>query len=136
QRSLAYDYATDTYYVGGVNGSVLYHIDSAGRLLESLEIGLASGGLAYNPATQRLFLLTENAAPWDVWVIAPHDDYAVLGGLRVTSGGVPVLELDGIGLEAGCDGRLRVNARNTNTVYTFESGETGWCVNDIPWLSE
>lgn len=136
QRSLAYDYATDTYYVGGVNGTVLYHVDSAGQLLESVDIGLPSAGLAYNPTTRHLFLLTENAAPWDVWVMAPHEDYAILGGFRIVSGGVPVLQLDGIGLEAACDGRLRVNARNTNTVYAFESGETGWCVNEIPWLSE
>jgi hypothetical protein len=136
QRSLAYDYATDTYYVGGVNGSVIFHIDSAGNLLDSVDIGFGSAGLAYNPTTRHLFALTESANPWDVWVIAPHDDYAVLGGFRVTDGGVPILAFDGISLEAGCDGRLWLNTLNTNTVYSFESGETGWCANDIPWLSE
>jgi len=47
-----------------------------------------------------------------------------------------VIDNDGIGLEADCAGRLWVNTLNTNTVYSFESGETGWCVSDIPWLSE
>ena len=136
QRALAYDYATDTYYVGGVNGSVIYHIDSAGNLLDSADVGLGAAGLAYNPTTRHLFLASEGAFPWDVWVLAPHEDYAVLGGFRVTSGGVPVLQFGAIGLEADCAGRLWLNDRDSQTVYSFESGETGWCVNDIPWLAE
>jgi len=134
QRALAYDYATDTYYVGG--GSVVHHIDSAGNPLGSADVALGMAGLAYNPTTRHLFLLTEGANPWDVWVLDPDDGYAVLGGFRATAGGVPVIQNDGIGLEADCAGRLWVNTVNTNTVYAFESGETGWCVNDIPWLSE
>ena len=136
QRAVAYDYATDTYYVGGVNGTVVYHIDSAGNPLGSTDVGLGIAGLAYNPTTRHLFALTEGASPWDIWVLEPHNGYAVLGGFRVTSGGVPVIQNDGIALEADCAGRLWLNTLNTNTVYAFESGETGWCVNDIPWLSE
>ena len=136
QHALAYDYATDTYYVGGTNGSVVYHIDAAGNPLDSADVGLAIAGLAYNPTTRHLFLLTIGASPWDVYVLEPQNGYAVLGGFRVTDDGVPVIQNDPIGLEADCAGRLWINTLNTNTVYSFESGETGWCVNDIPWLSE
>ena len=31
---------------------------------------------------------------------------------------------------------LRLDTSDSDVVYEFESGETGWCVNDIPWLSE
>jgi hypothetical protein len=69
--------------------------------------------------------------------VAPHDGYSILGGFRVMSGGVPVLQPgDALGLEADCQGRLWVNTRFAQIVYQFESGETGWCVNDIPWLAE
>jgi hypothetical protein len=137
QRAVAYDYATDTYYVGGPNDATIYHIDSDGNLLDSAFIGIAMTGLAYNPTTRHLFLMAEGANPWDVWVFEPASGYAVLGGFRVTSGGVPVLPPgETLGLEADCQGRLWVNTRFAQIVYRFESGETGWCVNEIPWLSE
>ena len=136
RRALAYDYATDTYYVAGVNDDVLYHLDSAGNLLDSVSTGLGIAGLAYNPTTRHLFAVTQGANPWDVWVFEPQAGYAVLGGFRVTDGGVPVLGFDAIGLEADCAGRLWLNTTDSDIVYSFESGETGWCVNDIPWLSE
>ena len=136
QLALAYDYATDTYYVGGINEPFLYHIDSAGNPIDTVDVGFSIAGLAFNPTTRHLFVLTLGASPWDVWMFEPHAGYAVLGGFRVTNGGVPVIQNDGLGLEADCAGRLWINTLNTNTVYSFESGETGWCVNDIPWLSE
>jgi hypothetical protein len=134
QRGVAYDYATDTYYVGGNNDAVVYHLDRAGNLLDSAFVGLGMTGLAYNPTTRHLFVVTEGASPWNVWVLAPDEGYTVLGGFLVTEGGVPVPLNDAIGLEADCAGRLWLNTRFSQIVYAFESGETGWCVNDIPWL--
>ena len=136
QRAVAYDYASDTYYVGGTNDVVIYHVDSHGNPLDSANVGLSIAGLAYNPTTRHLFLLTQGANPWDVWVLEPNAGYTVLGGFRVTDGGVPVLGFDSLGLEADCAGRLWLNTTDGQIVYSFESGETGWCVNDIPWLSE
>ena len=136
QRAVAYDYATDTYYVGGTNEAAVYHIDGSGNVLDSKYVGLGMAGLAFNPSTRHLFALTEFAAPFEVWVLDTADHYNVLGGFVVTSGGVPVLQNDGVSLEADCNGHLWANTRFAQIVYEFESGETGWCVNDIPWLSE
>ncbi len=136
QKGVAYDYATDTYYVGGNNDAVVYHIDGAGNLLDSAYVGLGITGLAYNPTSRHLFVATEFGSFWDIWVLDAADAYAVLGGFQVTSGGVPVLGGERFGHEADCQGHLWINTRDSQIVYEFESGETGWCVNDIPWLSE
>ena len=136
QRGVAYDYATDTYYVGGNNEATIYHLDASGHLLDSAFIGLGIAGLAYNPTSRHLFVLTEFASPWDVWVLDAADAYTVLGGFRVMNGGVPGLPNGANSLEADCAGRLWVLDRTTQTVVAFESGETGWCANEIPWLSE
>ena len=55
QVGLAYDYATDTYYVGDQLGTIL-HIDNAGNLLDSGHVTLQISGLAYNPTTRHLFV--------------------------------------------------------------------------------
>ncbi len=136
QRAVAYDYATDTYYVGGTSEATIYHVDGSGTLLDSAYIGLGIVGLAYNPTTQHLFVASEFPAPFNIWVVDPRDAYTVLGGFVVTSGGVPALPKGNASLEADCDGRLWTIDPATQTVYAFESGEAGWCVNEIPWLSE
>ena len=118
-----------------LNDDLLYHLDSAGNLLDSVYVGLGIAGLAYNPTTRHLFAVTQGANPWDVWVFEPQADYAVLGGFRVTDGGVPIL-----GFDAPARSRLRRPPLAQHDRFRhrlrFESGETGWCVNDIPWLSE
>ena len=42
QRAVAYDYVTDTYYVGGTNDATVYHVDGAGALIDSQYVGLGS----------------------------------------------------------------------------------------------
>ncbi len=137
QRAVAYDYATDTYYVGGSNEATVYHIDGSGHLLDSAYVGLGMAGLAYNPTTRHLFALTEFASPFDVWVLDAADGLRRPRRLRRDERRCrPSLPNDAVSLEADCDGHLWVNTRYAQIVYEFESGETGWCVNDIPWLSE
>ncbi len=135
QRGVAYDYATDTYYVGGTNEATVYHVDASGNLLDSSYVGLGMSGLAYNPGTRHLFVLSEFASPFNVWVVDPHDGYRILGGFVVGTGGSPALT-DSASLEADCEGHLWIVDPTAQVVYEVESGETGWCVNDIPWLSE
>ncbi len=133
---MAYDYATDTYYVGGTNDAAVYHVDGSGNLLDSAYVGIGMTGLAYNPGTRHLFVASEFPSPFNVWVLDPQHAYTILGGFVVSSGGVSVLQGESASLEADCDGHLRAIDPSSQVVYEFESGETGWCVNDIPWLSE
>ena len=70
-----------------------------GNLLDSALVGLEIAGLAYNPTTRHLLRSYVEPGPWDVWVLEPHAGYNVLGGFRVTDGGVPVLGFDALGLE-------------------------------------
>ena len=135
QIGLAYDYATDTYYVGDQLGTIT-HIDSAGNLLDSGYVGLQISGLAYNPSTGHLFVGTFSNVPFDMYVVDPRNGYLPIKGFSVTSGGAPALNGHGTSLEAGCNGHLWVYDVFQNAVLEVESGETGWCVNDIPWLSE
>ena len=133
--SLAYDYATDTYYAGDELGGIT-HIDNAGNVLDSGYVpGVQIRGLAYNPTTRHLYL-DSFSSPFSVYVVDPGSNYSVLSGFPVTSGGVPVLTNRGVSLEADCLGHLWVYDVFDNRVYEVESGETGWCVTDIPWLSE
>ena len=132
---LAYDFSTDTYYAGDQLG-VITHVDGAGNVLDSGNIGLQISGLAFNPTTRHLYVQTFSILPFDTWVVTPDEGYGVLSGFNVKSGGELVLNTRGVSLEADCNGHLRVMHVDTKTVYEFESGERGWCVGDIPWLSE
>ena len=87
QVGLAYDYATDTYYVGDQLGTIL-HIDNAGNLLDSGHVTMQISGLAYNPTTRHLFV-ESFSPPFDVYVLDPSQGYAILSGSYVTSDGVP-----------------------------------------------
>ena len=134
-EGLAYDYATDTYYVGDALGGIT-HIDNVGNVLDTGSVtGIQITGLAYNPTTRHLFI-GSFSSPFSVYVVDPANNYLVLSGFPVTSGGVPVLTNRGVSLEADCGGHLWIYDVFANVVYEVESGETGWCVSDIPWVSE
>ena len=134
---LAYDYATDTYYAGDALGGIT-HVDNAGHLLDAGHVSTQISGLAYNPTTRHLYV--ESFQPgvplFDVYIVDPSKGYAALGGIYVTSNGVPALGARGVSLESDCFGHLWTYDVFNNVVYEYESGEPGWCVNDIPWLSE
>ena len=66
---------------------------------------------------------------------AAHN-YAFIGGIVVTEDGVPVAQGEVTALEADCQGHLWVMTVFSQKVYEVESGENGFCVNDIPWLTE
>ncbi|HTY42111.1 MAG TPA: S-layer homology domain-containing protein [Thermoanaerobaculia bacterium] len=132
---LAYDYATDTFYVGDQLGSIT-HVDLAGNVLDSGYIGLQISGLAFNPTTRILYVGTFSNIPYDIWLVDPSHGYSVLSGFSVKSNGVPVLNGNGVSLEADCLGHLWVYDIAQASVFEVESGSQGWCVDEIPWLSE
>ena len=133
---LAYDYVTDTYYAGDAFG-VITQVDGAGNVVGTGSIGIQISGLAYNPTTRLLYVAGFRFPPFDIYIVDPHNGYQVLSGFKVTSGGVPALNFGGVSLEADCLGHLWIYDIYFNSrVLEVESRERGWCVDDIPWLSE
>lgn len=133
ERGLAYDPVTDTFYSGSWNDQILYHFDARGRLLDSIDLRLNIAGLAYNPATRHLFVMSSNAdVGYDVYVVDVADGYAITGGFDIA--GLGALEQAGLSLD--CDGSLWTVNQATGQVIQVVSGETGICAwEEIDWLS-
>jgi hypothetical protein len=129
QRGLAYDPVDDTWYAGGLWDQTIHHFDSAGVILDEVNVGLPIVGLAYNPSTRHLYVMV-NASPTQVYVLDVANGYASLGAFGVTGMGA----FAGAGLEFDCDGRLWAVNKSTQMVYQFESGEATTLCN-VPWLS-
>lgn len=140
QRGLAYDVTTDSYYSGSWNDGVINHFDATGAILDSAFVAVPISGLAFNSTNGRLYAMTNHAAlqGFDVYVFDTHDHYAVIGAFFITSGGVPVISLNGgAGLEIDCLGRLWLVDQWSQTIYVAETEESDVCAfNEIPWLSE
>ena len=144
QRGLAYDVLSDTYYVGGWNEGVIYHIDSAGNVLDSTFVAIPISGLAYDSRTGHLFALTNHGPPplatFDVFVFDARNGLAVIGAFNVTQNGQPIpglLNHGGAGMEIDCNGHLWLVDQADQQLFEVASGEINACAfNDIPWLSE
>ncbi|MEJ5308969.1 MAG: carboxypeptidase regulatory-like domain-containing protein [Anaerolineae bacterium] len=132
QRGLAYDPTTDTFYSGSWSDQILYHFDATGRLLDSYDLKLNIAGLAYNPATRHLFVMSNAATGRDVYVLDVAAGYAVVGGFDIA--GLGSLEQAGLALD--CDGNLWTVNQATGQVIQAVSGETGVCAwEEIAWLT-
>jgi len=144
QRGIAYDTVTDTYYVGGWNDGVIYHIDGAGNILDSTYVALPISGLAYNTRTGHLFAATNHGSPplatFDVYVFDVKNGMSVVGAFNVLLNGQPLpglLAHGGAGLEMACDGRLWLIDQTSQLILEIDSGEHDACAfNQVSWLSE
>ncbi len=119
QRGLAYDPDTNTYFVGGWNEGIIYHINAAGALLDSAYVGLGIAGLAYNPDTQHLFVI-ENWAPNNIiYVLDASAGYSLVRQFTIA----PFSDYSGAGLAIDSQRNLWAVQQVTNEVYEFTSGE-------------
>ena len=130
QRGLAYDVLSDTYYVGGWNEGVIYHIDGGGNILDSTSVAIPISGLAYNSRTGHLFALTNHGPPplatFDVFVFDAKNGMTVIGGFNVTQDGQPIpglLANGGAGMEIDCDGHLWLVDQSGQLLFEVASGE-------------
>lgn len=131
QRGLAYDPRTDTWYAGSWNDSMIHHFQSDGTMISSVNVGLAIAGLAYNPDTHHLFVVT-NASPNLFYVLDTENNFSVVGQFTVPG----FSDYGGAGLEIDCNGRLWAVNQSTETVFLIDSGETtSVCYADIPWFA-
>ena len=136
QRGVAYDVTTDTYYVGGWNEGVIYHVDAQGTILDALFVDLDISGLAYNPDNGHLLVMNNTDTLNDIVVLDAHDNYAVLDAYDVLDNGVPVFgDFEQAGMEFDCLGNLWVVNQVTQVLYEVASSERPTCSIDVPWLT-
>jgi hypothetical protein len=131
-RGLAYDPTTDTFFAGGWGDSLIYRFDSSGRLISKVKTSLAIAGMAYNPSTGHLFVMT-NAAPNPVYVLDVANNYTVVGKFTIPG----FNDFGGAGLEFDASGSLWAVDQIAGKVYQVDAGESfDLGVADVPWLNE
>jgi hypothetical protein len=132
QRGLAYNPLDGSFYSGSWTNGILYHFDEQGVILDSHATGLNISGLAFNPATRRLFALSNASFGYDVYVLDTANQYAILGGFDIAS-------LDSYeqgGLDLDCSGNLWIANQSSGEVLRASSGEFSPCdYLEVDWLS-
>jgi subtilisin family serine protease len=132
QRGLAYRPDDDSFYIGGWNSRVIYHVagladPGKGRVLGSCQpVDGVISGLAWNGTAGVLWVATNS--PEDTIYQLNPDDCTVLSTLRH-----PLPGFNGAGLEMDDDGNLWMISQATNQVFLMDSGVPA--VSDVPWLS-
>jgi subtilisin family serine protease len=133
QRGLAYRPDDDTFYIGGWNEGILYHVaglshPTPGEVLDSCFPDDPNiSGLAWNEAFGIVWAAT-NSETDTIYQLDPStcDTLASLAH--------PQPFFNGAGLELDVEGNLWMISQFPNTVYLVESGLPSFV--DVPWLSE
>jgi hypothetical protein len=133
QRGLAYRPDDDTFYVGGWNEGILYHVKgfswgAPGEVLnQCAPSNSAIAGLAYNATSQVVWAGTNS--PQDTLYQLNPETCEVLGTLGFPERG----GYNAGGLELDPLGNLWMVSMGSQTVYLVDSGlPASW---DIPWFS-
>jgi subtilisin family serine protease len=133
QRGLAYRPDDDSFYIGGWNQGILYHVkglsypDKGAVISQCNSPDFNISGLAWNPAFNIIWEATNS--PTDTIYELNPDTCGVLTTLPHPSPG-----FGGAGLEMDEAGNLWMIDQSPNTVYLVESGVPAF--QDVPWLSE
>jgi uncharacterized membrane protein len=103
----------------------------AGRILDSWDTALNLAGMAYNPVSGHLFVLSNAAVGHDVYVLDTRDAYALLGGFDIAGLG----DYAQAGLALDAEGYLWTVNRLTGEVLKVTLGEplAPWDV--VTWLT-
>ena len=120
----------NTFFFGGWNDGMVFRVDAAGTILQSANTGLAIAGLAYNPISEHLFVMT-NASPNLVHVLDVADSYNQIGSFPVPGFG----DFAGAGLGFSCDGHLWATNQGDTAVYEIDSGEGAACYAPDTWIN-
>ena len=132
QRGLAYRSDDDSFYIGGWNEGIVYHIaglssSQPGQVLGTCMPGDgAISGLAYNSAAGVLWAATNS--PTDTIYELNPSDCTVLSTLAHPQPG-----FQGGGLEMDEAGNLWMIGQSPNRVFLVDSGVPAF--SDVPWLS-
>jgi subtilisin family serine protease len=132
QRGIAYRPDDDSFYIGGWNQGVIYHIrglsdPNPGAVISSCTPpDFAISGLGWNDSAQVLWMATNSAT--DTIYELNADDCSV-----ITTLSHPAPGFNGAGLELDDSGNLWMIAQVPNQVYLVESGVPSF--SDVPWLT-
>ena len=133
QRGLAYDPYSQTFYSGTWNDAILTHFDRAGTILDSVNTGINIAGLAYQPNSGHLYVLSNANVGYDVYVLDARHGYAILGGFDIPG----MTDFGQAGMEFGEDGSLWLVDTLGGRVFQVTSGEQPFSpMVNVPWLSE
>jgi hypothetical protein len=139
ERGLAFDPLTYTYYAGSWNDGIINHFTPDGTIIDSVDVNLNISGLAFNPITSHLFVMTNtahSAGVFDVYVLDTKNAYNILGAFNFKEADVEVFaDYAQAGLEIDCSGNLWAVNQGTQKVYVADSGETGICDWQASWLN-
>ncbi|TQV89263.1 carboxypeptidase regulatory-like domain-containing protein [Aliikangiella coralliicola] len=142
QQGLAYDPVTDTFFSGSWSDSVVHRFSTQGELLSSINTGLAVAGLAYNPASERLYVSVNAEAPELDVAILNVSDYSVVGGFNVLydldEDGTAEDAMDDLaqgGLSINCDGSIWMVEQSKKLAFKIDTDEPGACLwGEVSWL--
>jgi hypothetical protein len=133
QRGLAYRPDDNSFYIGGWNEGILYHVQGLGSPSPGAVISQCAtpdpniSGLAWNAAFNIIWEATNS--PDDAIYELNPDTCDVLSVLPHPTG-----NFSGAGLEMDDGGNLWTVSQANSTVYLIESGVPAFV--DVPWLSE
>jgi hypothetical protein len=133
QRGLAYRPDDDSFYIGGWNEGIVYHVRGLGHANPGEVIDQCSpsdpniSGLTWNPAFNIIWAAT-NSPSDTIYELNPAN-CAVLATLAHPNPG-----FNGAGIEMDEEGNLWTVSQGQGTAYLIESGVPAF--SDVPWLSE
>ncbi len=134
QRGLAYRPDDDSFYVGGWNEDIVYHVAGAsaaepGAVLgQCAAPGMSIAGLAWNTTAQVLWVTTSTVTN-NIHQINP-DTCEVISSMGFPESDEGALA----GAELDASGNLWATSQLSNTAYLLETGVPQ--SSDVPWLSE
>jgi subtilisin family serine protease len=132
QRGLAYREDDDSFYIGGWNEGVIYHVKGLSYPDKGAVIGSCRpsdpdiSGLAWNGSMGVLWAATNS--PTDTIYELNPDDCTVLSTVKHPTPG-----FNGAGIEIDAVGNLWTIGQNPNKAYLIESGVPAF--SDVPWLT-
>ncbi|WP_075740213.1 MULTISPECIES: S8 family serine peptidase [Actinoalloteichus] len=134
QRGLAYRADDDSFYIGGWNEGVIYHVAGSSHAEPGTMLGRCTApetgvaGLAYHPEAGTLWITT-NSPTNTIYQVDPATCAAV------STVGFPENEqFAGAGLELDSAGALWATSQVSNTAYLIDSGVP--MSTDVPWLRQ
>ena len=133
QRGLAYRPDDDSFYIGGWNEGIVYHVKGLSYADKGAVIGQCNpsdpniSGLTWNPAFNILWAATNS--PTDTIYELNPSTCATLATLAHPTPG-----FNGAGLEMDEAGNLWMISQNAHNAYLVDSGVPAF--SDVPWLSE